>query len=262
MKDLFGDKIERAVDLLKMYQPKDRPYYGCFSGGKDSCVIKEIARLGNINVIWNYNVTTIDPPELTRFIKKFHSDVVWHVPEENFFDVARRMGFPTRKNRWCCEVFKETRTPIGEVMIFGVRADESPRRAKQWKEVSAHTRTQAYVISPIIDWTDSEVWQFVKSRAIPYCQLYDQGMKRIGCIGCPMSRHVKEELQRWPHFEKRWRNLFHQIWELRSGCPDRRKRVWFGDKYFRSADEMFNWWITGEAYPQNDDCQGLLDFYS
>ncbi len=39
MRDLFGNKEERAIELLRMYQPKDQPYYGCFSGGKDSCVI-------------------------------------------------------------------------------------------------------------------------------------------------------------------------------------------------------------------------------
>lgn len=114
MRDLFGDKVERAIELLRMYQPKDRPYYGCFSGGKDSCVIKEIARLAGtseypgapVNAIWHYNVTTIDPPELCRFIKREHPDVSWEVPKVNFFDRAVVIGFPTRRLRWCCEEYK------------------------------------------------------------------------------------------------------------------------------------------------------------
>lgn len=43
------------------------------------------------------------------------------------------------------------------------------------------------VINPIIDWTDDEVWEFIKEFNVPYCKLYDQGHKRLGCIACPMS---------------------------------------------------------------------------
>lgn len=262
MRDLFGDKVERAIELLRMYQPKDRPYYGCFSGGKDSCVIKEIARLGNINVVWHYNVTTIDPPELCRFIKREHPDVVWEVPKENFFSVAVKKGFPTRTGRWCCEKFKESRTPAGNVMIFGVRAAESARRAKAWKEVTAHTKTGCYVIAPILSWSDSEVWQFIKGKNIPYSELYDEGMKRLGCVGCPMASNKAKEFQRWPHFGRMWKKLFNDIWKLRSGSPDRYGRVWVGDKFWANSDEMFDWWMSDEPYPKDDECQGLLDFYS
>lgn len=263
MKDLFGDKVERAINLLRMYQPKDRPYYGCFSGGKDSCVIKEIARLGEINVVWHYNVTTIDPPELVRFIKREHGDVEWGIPPENFFKVALRTGFPTRRARWCCEVFKESRSPEGSVLVMGVRAAESVRRRKAWGEVTAHTKTGQYAIAPIFNWSDSEVWQFIKGRNLPYCELYDQGFKRLGCVGCPMDSRKKQHLARWPHFDRRWRQLFRDLWEKRSGSTLRDGREWFGDRHFASADEMYDWWKSNESLPKADDeCQGLLEFYS
>lgn len=262
MNDLFGDPIQRAIDLLRMYQPKDRLYYGCFSGGKDSVVIKEICEIGKIPVEWHYNVTTIDPPELTRFIKQYHSDVTWEIPKENFFSMAERRGFPTRRARWCCEEFKESRTPKGATMIFGVRKKESPRRAKLWKEVTAHTKTHAYVISPIVDWSNEQVWRFIRSRNLPYCSLYDEGFKRLGCIGCPMSSNIKYEFYRWPHFERRWRNLFKRIWENRSGKLQRDGRIWVGERFWNSADEMFEWWVSGDPYPKDDECQGILEYYS
>jgi phosphoadenosine phosphosulfate reductase len=263
MKDLFGDKVERAIDLLKMYQPKDGPYYGCFSGGKDSCVIKEITRLGEINVVWHYNVTTIDPPELVRFIKREHGDVVFEVPKENFFEVARRNGFPTRRARWCCEVFKESRSPEGSVLVMGVRAAESARRRKAWGEVTAHTKTKQYAIAPIVNWSDEEVWRFIKGRSLPYCELYDQGMKRLGCIGCPMSSNKERELARWPHFDRRWRRLFRDLWEKRSGSTQRDGREWWGDRHFDDPDSMYEWWKSNESLPKEaDECQGLLEFYS
>ena len=119
MRDLFDDKLERAINILKAYQPRDRPYYGCFSGGKDSIVIKEIGRLAGIDVAWHYNATTIDPPELVRFIKREHGDVIFNVPERNFFEVAKDRGFPTRRARWCCQEFKESRSPSGSTLILG-----------------------------------------------------------------------------------------------------------------------------------------------
>lgn len=262
MKDLFGDKVERAIELLRMYQPQDRPYYGCFSGGKDSCVIKEIARIGNVNTVWHYNATTIDPPELVRFIKRKHPDVKFEVPKVNFFDAAKLRGFPTRRARWCCEEYKESRSPEGSVLIMGVRAAESPRRKSIWKEVTIHTKTHQYAISPILNWSDSEVWQFIKERNLPYCELYNQGFKRIGCIGCPVSYRKSFELDRWPHFDRRWRQLFHDVWNRRTGSTPKNGLIWFGDKYFNNADEMYEWWRSNDSLPKNDECQGILDMYA
>ena len=58
------------------------------------------------------------------------------------------------------------------------------------------------VLNPIIDWDDSEVWEFIHEYNVPYCELYDCGYKRLGCIGCPMSTHRKEELDRYPAIKK------------------------------------------------------------
>src|SRR4030042_1502264 len=209
MTDLFDKRTleQRSVDLLRSYQPKDHPYYGGFSGGKDSCVIKELAKRAGVNVVWHYNVTTIDPPELTRFIKRHHADVVWERPEENFFACAENRGFPTRIVRWCCEEFKESRSPIGSTLIMGVRWAESARRRKAWREVTMHIKTHQVAISPILYWSDEHVWQYIRDNSLPYCSLYDEGFKRLGCIGCPMARAKgrQREFVRWPHFERRWK---------------------------------------------------------
>src|SRR3972149_796594 len=149
MRDLFGDKVARAIELLRLYQPKDKSYYGCFSGGKDSCVIKEICEIGDIDVMWHYNVTTIDPPELVRFIKHQHPDVRFEKPAIPFFKLAETRGFPTRRTRWCCETYKESKSPPGSVIILGIRSDESTRRRKTWSEVTAYTKTHQYAIAPI-----------------------------------------------------------------------------------------------------------------
>jgi len=69
-------KEECAVGLLKM-QGEYKKSHVCFSGGKDSIVIKHLAQRAGIVFDSVYSVTTIDPPELVKYIKKHHSDVIW-----------------------------------------------------------------------------------------------------------------------------------------------------------------------------------------
>ena len=56
----------------------------------------------------------------------------------------------------------------------------------------------------VVDWTTEEVWDFIREYNIPYCELYDQGVTRLGCIGCPMGEgvHRKEEFARYPKYEQ------------------------------------------------------------
>jgi len=234
IQDTLAGKIERAVSLLQMFVPKTHPYFGCFSGGKDSIVIKELVKRAQVPVVWHYHVTTIDPPELVHFIKREHPDVIWDRPPQNFFTRAVTCGFPTRLARWCCKEYKESVSPIGSVLILGIRAAESPRRAANWQTVTFNTQTHTHALAPILDWSDEEVWQFIRESQLPYCCLYDEGFKRLGCIGCPMAgrKGRLRQFARWPGFARKWRELFHNIWNKRTGTIQRGGKHWFGDRYF------------------------------
>lgn len=104
----LDELTDAAIALLREHEPEDG-YYGCFSGGKDSVVIKELARLAGVRCDWYYNVTTADPPELTQFIKQVHPDVVWQRSRKpgTIFQQMITRGYPSRVSRWCCAVFKE-----------------------------------------------------------------------------------------------------------------------------------------------------------
>jgi len=252
---------EQAIDCLRFHAPKDgSPYYGCFSGGKDSCVIKEIGRLSGVPIEWHYNVTTIDPPELVRFIKREHPDVKFNRPKKSFFVMMDTHGFPTRRVRWCCAEFKEKGTPKGARLILGIRAAESATRARRWKVATFHNRTNDYAISPILYWRDVDVWGFIREHDLPYCSLYDEGFKRLGCIGCPMAgpKGRKIEFARWPRYERLWKKGFQRIWEKRAGTKQRDGREWFGSARFDSWEEMWKWWLNDDSLPP-EKCQGMKD---
>lgn len=63
------------------------------------------------------------------------------------------------------------------------------------------------LVSPIIDWTEADVWYFLDEVAkVPHCDLYDKGWHRLGCICCPMSsrRQKMKELAMYPHVKRKW----------------------------------------------------------
>lgn len=226
------------------------PYYGLFSGGKDSVVTKHLAKMAGVPVVWNYNITTIDPPELVHFIKREHPDVVRIPPEYgNFFNRMEKKGFPTRINRWCCAEYKEGQSPKDAKLLMGIRGQESPRRAARWSLVQTHFSTKQKVVNPIYKWDASDLWDFILAEKIPYCSLYDEGFKRLGCVGCPNSNKEKEFL-RWPRFARLYRRSFNRIWERRIGTYLKDGRPWFGGVYFHSADEMFEWWCSKKSLPE------------
>lgn len=242
-------KIDRAIDVLRANEPTGG--YGlAFSGGKDSCVIKQLAIESGVNFKSFYSVTTLDPTELVRFIQTHHKDVQW-VRQKRA--MLRQMSdyklFPPNQFcRWCCQIYKEGSLKEFSAKIIGVRASESIRRARLWKEVvEDNSSKKRRIVCPIVDWTDEDVWTFIRGRRMPYCSLYDEGFKRLGCIGCPLSgaKNIRREFERWPGFEHAWRLAFRRMWancQIRRTTP-RSQKPYYGLR-FKNGDEWFDDYIA------------------
>ena len=95
-------------------------------------------------------------------------------------------------------------------------------------------KTHTTTINPIIDWDNEEVWEFIKEYRVPYCSLYDEGFKRLGCIGCPMGsvKQRKYEFERYPKYEALYLKAFEKMIENRGGQTQ-------GE----TADKWLNWYI-------------------
>jgi len=252
-------KIEKAIAF---YQTYCDGAYGAFSGGKDSCVIKELGVMAGVDIDWHYNNTTIDPPELVRFIKKHHADVKWNNQYKHMMTrMVEKANPPTRLGRWCCAEYKEQGGNDSDKVI-GIRIAESARRAKLWQMVVPHRKTGKLILCPICYWTDEDVWAFIKMRGIPYCSLYDEvdemGKKlfaRLGCVGCPMAGPTGQckEFERWPKYEEMWKRGFEKLWDKWHGVNNRKGEPRFFEVY-GSAEAMWEWWRSGGAYKESDQC--------
>ena len=251
-------KMEHSVELLRKaerlalaYDPTDG-YFLAFSGGKDSQALFHMAQLAGVKFQGHMNLTSVDPPEVIRFVRQQYPEVALTKPKDSIFNIAiKRKILPTMRVRWCCAEYKET-AGAGKVTLIGIRHQESARRSKrneveinsrkfsgtleeldeyraQQAEKRARRKSQkgginitnatgeqtvgcihgkeSLLISPIIHWTESDVWEFLNDVVcVPHCCLYDEGYHRIGCINCPMSsrRQRLAENERWPHVKRGW----------------------------------------------------------
>ena len=195
MRKELQKKVDFAIKLLQSI-PQDGDIELSYSGGKDSDVILELAKMAGIPYRAIYKATTIDPPGTIAHAKEMGAEVIH--PKKTFFQLVSKSGFPSRFQRFCCSVLKEYK--ICDRAIQGIRRSESRKRAEKYKEpevcrvYSAKEKVKVYL--PILEWTDQDVAEFIKERNIKCHPLYYSGgqfdvTKRLGCMGCPLASRKK-----------------------------------------------------------------------
>ena len=254
---LFGviNKEEKAIKRIKEFQNRslEKKNIVAFSGGKDSLVLKHLIKRAGIDCELIYSQTSVDPPELIYYIREHHKDVKFQ-PYGKFKDgkpitmwnlIPRKLMPPSRMVRYCCDYMKERTGNEGDTVFLGVRWLESSKRSKLsmvgfWKGKT--------VVRPIIDWTDEEVWEYIHKYNLPYCELYDKGFKRIGCIGCPLNSSTQvKELEIYPKFKQAYIRAFDRM------ITERHRKG--KECQWNNGEEVMKWW-TGEIKKQvNKDTQ-------
>ena len=141
------DKVEVAIERIQNYakiferQASEEGFWLAFSGGKDSCVCKKLLDMAGVRYEAHYQVTTVDPPELIRFIKEHHKDVIWDISRYKKDGIFVKAGDqvtmwnlipekripPTRIARYCCAELKEAGGD-GRLTVTGTRWAESANR--------------------------------------------------------------------------------------------------------------------------------------
>jgi phosphoadenosine phosphosulfate reductase len=67
--------------------------------------------------------------------------------------------------------------------VTGVRREQSATRA-QAKPVEWDTDYGLHKVSPLLDWTEEQIWQYIRARKLPYNLLHDRQFPSIGCQPC------------------------------------------------------------------------------
>lgn len=248
------DLIRKAEKLSLMYDP-DEGFFTAFSGGKDSQALYHITELAGVKFKAHFSPTTVDPPQVIRFIRTQYPDCEFGKVTKNIYDMAvEKQILPTMRVRWCCAEYKEM-AGAGKVTLIGIRHAESSRRAKRneveisnrkfsgnfeqftdWQEEKMRKKYKninqdqftydkkqevrciggkdSILVSPIIEWTEKDVWEFLNNVCeVPHCELYDKGYTRLGCILCPMSQYKQKlrECRDFPYVKAKWIDAIKKI---------------------------------------------------
>lgn len=289
MSDL-SKKVQTSIDRLRVFCPEEG-YYLAFSGGKDSVVCKKLLEMSGCKFDAHYRITSVDPPELYRFIKEQHPDVAMERPRYQdgkpitmWNLIKKKLMPPTRLVRYCCQELKEDGGD-GRMVVTGVRWAESSKRKNThgivdihkkyngedgWKDngigstilvndnnenrrmmESCYQRNKT-TVNPIIDWTDGDVWEFIHSYNVPYCSLYDDGFSRLGCIGCPFARRKLREVE-----FRRWPK--YKAMYIRAFDEMLKERQRKGkDTKWETGVDVFNWWMEYDILPGQMEMEDFL----
>lgn len=104
-------------------------------------------------------------------------------------------------------------------------------------------RTQKVMVNPIVDWETEDVWMYLNDIVkVPHCHLYDQGCKRLGCIGCPMNTNAAAELERWPKYKELYLRAFARMIKAReeAGKDNLHPKDW------STPEKVMAWWLQGQ----------------
>lgn len=262
--------VERVRDAYRFSQSLGMgKLWVAFSGGKDSVALYGVVKMASEKegialadyAELHYSLTTVDPPELVHFIKREFPFVTITRPKETMWAlIVRKTMPPTRLVRYCCQELKEGGGD-GRFCLTGVRWAESTARASRgaFESIGA-TKKEAvilmednaddrrlmehcipkkkYVGNPIIDWTDEDVWRFIRTQGLPYCSLYDEGFTRLGCIGCPMAGGKGQAMQfaRYPKIRQAYLRAFGRM------LVERKKRGL--ETKWKTGEEVMTWWLS------------------
>lgn len=213
MTDDLKKKVDFAIRLLQSIPQDSGPVEISYSGGKDSDVILELAKMAGIPYRAIYKNTTIDPPGTVKHAIDNGAEVLR--PSMSFFDLIKKNGLPSRFARFCCSYLKEYK--VLDRAVQGIRRSESVKRAEIYKEPTmcrfyGSKKVHVEVFMPILEWTDEDVVEFISERSIKCHPLYydEQGNfhveRRLGCIGCPLASRKKrrEQFMQYPKMLKLW----------------------------------------------------------
>lgn len=286
-----GQPDNEAIKMIQYFEglaveSDSRGYCVCSSEGKDSRVLGHLFRRAKVKHFYAHSITGIDPPELVYFQRKNFEEYksqgylaydLWY--KKSIWQMMReKLAPPMRISRYCCAELKESRRKEtdGCILSFGVRKQESVRRSKNRNEMEivANGRRGMNIIMPYDDnknrrtfetcytdnekrlnpvayWTIEDIWEYSKDVKLEQCCLYQEGFKRLGCVGCPMSvKSRKKEFARWQGIERLWRKSFDDMHKLR---VEKGKSV-----NQSSGQEWFEWWLNDWTREDVDEEQENL----
>ncbi len=199
-KDIKAMNLIQKIDLtreifsrcLGLGNPEN--IFASWTGGKDSTVLihQWASFLREIDPLMRAKALNLDTgykfPEIIEFRNKMA--MKWQInlliirPQVN----DQKTAINESKVE-CCRKLKieplkkAVRENSVQALLTGIRRDEHASRLNA-ETLEEKTDPRYWQINPIAHWTEMDIWSYIVSRSLPYCSLYDQGYRSLGCMPC------------------------------------------------------------------------------
>lgn len=214
--NIFQEEIEQTAILRIRKFAKIAKVMGFevalgFSGGKDSQVCYDLCKRSGIEFRAFFN-HSFESNTTLRFIREHYPEIIWK--HDHPFGFIRNIlkkhngMLPDTRHAYCCQDYKHNPKYKEECIILGIRKSESVNRSRhtvfEAKNKTVMKRNKALFneyfeehcqseaansiiqLMPIIDWTDDNVWDYIKVHNLSVNPEYKVS-RRVGCIVCPKA---------------------------------------------------------------------------
>jgi phosphoadenosine phosphosulfate reductase len=176
--------------------------FGSSLGAEDQVITDMIARIDKSSKIFTLDTGRVFPETyrtLDETNKKYGINVEVYFPNsEKVERMVNSKGinlfYENVDNRkLCCQIRKieplrRAMTDV-DVWVTGIRREQSVTRILT-DVVELDNATGRIKVNPLVDWTEDDVWNYIKENEVPYNKLHDSGFPSIGCQPC--TRAIKE----------------------------------------------------------------------
>jgi len=208
----LAEKTSELISYLKTIETTHSPItFACSFGAEDMVLLDAIAT--NARKIEVFTLDTGRLPEETQALleavrDKYPLEIKTYFPDAAAVESWVAQNGPNAfyksvaQREQCCHIRKIQ--PLRRALagkkswVTGLRREQSQARQnlqlEQWDEANGLTK-----INPLLDWTNDEVWAYIKAHDVPYNALHDRGYPSIGCAPCTRAVQPGEDIRagRW-----------------------------------------------------------------
>ncbi len=214
----FESKTAQEILKWALEKFKDKVALASSFGAEDVVLIDMLSKIVQSSAVnTKFRVFTIDtgrlPQEtydlMDRIKEKYKINIEVYFPDkESVEKMVFEHGFnlfykSVELRQLCCKVRKVEplmRALKGlDAWICGLRRQQSVTRSDIKKVEVDHAHNGILKINPIADWTEQQVWDYIKENDVPYNELHDKGYPSIGCAPCTRAVKRTEDIRagRW-----------------------------------------------------------------
>jgi phosphoadenosine phosphosulfate reductase len=208
----LAEKTGELMSYLKEIELKQSPCaFACSFGAEDMVLVDAIAR--HARKIEVFTLDTGRLPEETHTLfetvrEKYPIAIRTYFPDASTVQAWVEQNGPNAfyksvaQRQQCCHIRKVE--PLQRALagkkswITGLRREQSAARhtveRETWDDTNGLTK-----INPLLDWTNDDVWAYIKANSVPYNSLHDRGYPSIGCAPCTRAVQPGEDIRagRW-----------------------------------------------------------------